>query len=202
MLPLSPALFVAAATALIGDFRCDPPSSCGPVTEDGVERDGLGHFDSRATAAFIAHVGYWSHHRGRGKSDWPFPLDADCDALATLASQQAVLNEDRPDTGTICLHRPEGDQRFSRASIVLWTEEVEDTGRASDSYECGMIEGGAILLGPFGAPANRRNGFETRVLWVRRTQVRFRPAEGDRFIKWVDLDQRNVAACPQHRRAA
>jgi hypothetical protein len=201
MLPLSPALFIAAATSLIGDFHCDPPASCGPVTSDGVECDGLAHFDSLTTAAFIAHVGYWSHHQGRGKSSWPFALDADCDTLASLAERDAVLHEGKPAVGAICLQRADGDQRFSRAGIVLWTEEVEDTGRATDSYECGMIEGGAILLGPFGAPANRRNGFETRVLWVRRTQVRCRPAEGDRFIKWVDLDERNDAAVPQRRAA-
>src|SRR5258708_36462250 len=114
---------------------------------------------------------------------------------------EVVCNGDNTARGHMCLRRSEGDCRLSRTSIVIWTEEVEAMGRATDSYECGIIEGGAILLGPFGAPANRRNGFETRVLWVRRTQVRCRPASGDRFIKWVDLDQRNDSAVPRRRAA-
>ena len=99
MIPLSPALFMAAASALIAADFARPPrptSKRKRLAElDPIERDTHGAEDGVTTAAFIAHVGHWAHRDPEGPSSWPFPLDADCDTLARIGTDRGVVSPGR-----------------------------------------------------------------------------------------------------------
>jgi hypothetical protein len=183
MTPLSPALFLAAASALVAsDARVPRPLIEDRIQEfDPMGRDIHRPRDGVTTAAFIAHVGYWSHRRSSGRSAWPFPLDADCDLLAAIGLDRGVVGVGFPKAGDICLRWSRTEQRFVRASIVLWTVEVPATLRMGWSYDCHVLEGSIAVSDPSVAT----------VEWVRRAWVTCCPGLGDRFLSWVDLDERN-----------
>ena len=189
MLRLSPALFVAAAKALLDAKGSERPVALDPLgVPDPLTRDIHAPSDRGATAAFIAHVGHWSQGSGRDGSCWPFPLTADCDALASLAKEYNVLRDGAPDFGAIYLRRSAIESRFVRAGVVLWAVALPDR-ELGWSYDCLLIEGGAVLSS--GHRAGGRQAVETTVEWARRTRARCCPTLGDRFISWVDLDGRN-----------
>jgi hypothetical protein len=179
-LPLSPALFLAAASALLT-----------PRVLDGLDDEGPGG-SSSSSAAFIAHTGYWSHYRGRGRSVWPFPVTADCDELARLATGGGVLRATTPEPGAILLRRSADGMRFTHASIVLWALDVLPTKTTGRSYDCCVIEGRATISAEPSAAGLDADHLETRVQWARRTRISSRPSRGDRFVTWVDLDSRNA----------
>jgi hypothetical protein len=187
MLPLSPALFVAAANALLGPKADELPVALEPLgMPDPFTRDIHAPSDGWATAAFIAHVGHWSHGCGRSASSWPFPLSADCDALARLADYRRVLGAGIPDPGAIYLRWSEVESRFVRAGVVLYAVDLPGPNR---SYDCLLVEGSAMLSRTEGAVTKQI--VQTTVQWARRTRVQCCPFLGDRFISWVDLDGRN-----------
>lgn len=186
MLPLSPALFVAAATAWLPDDAPFPP-----VLDDNdldpFRRDDHRPGDCLATAAFIGHVGYWAHRQSRGISTWPFPLTADCDALSRIARQRGVLMANTADLGAILVRWSHVEKRFTRASIVVDIDERPVFGNWT--YDCQVVEGGAVHL------RRARNGApRVKMQWVRRARRRCCPMLGDRFISWVDLDERDRIA--------
>ena len=194
MLPLSPALFLAAAVSLIpSDQPTERLSNRDRGNElDPMARDHHHPDDGVTTAAFLAHVGYWSHRRTLGESSWPFPLNADCDALARLGSDLGVVNVGTPDPGAIYLRYSRRERRFTSASIVIFAFDVviPDFGW---TYDCHVLEGSARLTHrgvPFGRA--HRGRFKTSVNWVRRKRVTCCPGHGDRFLSWVDLDGRGA----------
>jgi hypothetical protein len=172
MMPLSPALFLAAASALVAsDVRLPRLSTEQRLKDLSPARRGKRRRGD-ATAAFIAHAGYTAHRHAPGKSAWPFPLDADCEALARIGLDSGVVTVAPPDAGAIYLRYSQQRQRFTRASIVLWAVEVPPMEQYGWSYDCHVIEGVTV----------RR---------ARRAWVTCAPELGDRFLSWVDLDRRN-----------
>jgi hypothetical protein len=173
MMPLSPALFLAAASALVAsDVRLPWRSAQQRLKElDPQRRDAHRLRDDVTTAAFIAHVGYWAHRSAPGKSAWPLPLDADCDALARIGLDLGVVRVGPPAPGAIYLRYSQQRERFTRASIVLWAAAVP-TDRYGWTYDCQVIQG----------RATRR----ARLAWATCC-----PKLGDCFLSWVDLDCRN-----------
>ncbi len=189
MMPLSPALFLAAASALVAsDLRLPRRSKPERGTEvDPDSRETHAPEDGLATAAFIAHVGYWSHRRAVGRSSWPLPLGADCDGLARIGSERGVLITGTPDPGAIYLRWSDCDQRFVHAAIVLSAMDVPPQAQGGWTYDCHVLEGRAELTRPeAGEPR-----IQTTLHWARQGRLGCSPALGDRFLTWVDLDRRN-----------
>jgi hypothetical protein len=203
MLPLSPALFLAAASALVASDDREPRiprwrrwvhKELNPVKRDSHEAD-----DRVMMPAFIGHIGYWSHRVTAGSSSWPLPLDADCDALAQIGLDRGVAGVGRPEPGAMYLRWSRTEQRFTRASIVVEVLNAAPPEGSAWGYDCEVLEGAAVLSrfreerdDPTRAP------FKTTVRWARRSRVVCCPALGDRFLSWVDLDARNerTRACP------
>jgi hypothetical protein len=172
MMPLSPALFVAAATAsVVSELRVRRPSRAQRLNDLDPARRGKQRRGD-ATAAFIAHAGYAAHRQSPGTSAWPFPMDADCDTLARIGLESGVATVAPPDEGAIYLRRSPHQDRFTRASVVLWAVLVPPMERHGWTYDCHVIEG----------LAKRR---------ARRAWVTCAPELGDLFLTWFDLDRRN-----------
>ena len=54
------------------------------------------------SAAFVHHVGYWSHFDHRlGASVWPLPATQSCAELAAFAASNFVLAADAPQPGDV-----------------------------------------------------------------------------------------------------
>jgi hypothetical protein len=189
MMPLSPALFLAAASALVAsDLRLPRRSKPEHAALDPDARDTHAPEDGLATAAFIAHVGYWSHRRAVGRSSWPLPLDADCEELGRIGLARGVLITGTPDPGAIYLRWSDRDRRFVRAAIVLSAMDVPPQAEGGWTYDCHVLEGRAELTRPeAGEPR-----IETTLHWARQGRLGCSPALGDRFLTWVDLKLRDA----------
>ncbi len=174
MMPLSPALFLAAASALVPSDVRVPRLSLHQRLEDldPERRSSQLPGDETATAAFIAHAGYCAHRLAPGRSGWPFPLGADCEALGRIGLDRGIATVALPAAGAIYLRRSPREQRFMRASIVLWAVVVPPMERWGWTYDCHVIEGIAAR--------------EARRAWITCC-----PELGDRFLSWADLDRRN-----------
>jgi hypothetical protein len=122
MMPLSPALYVAAASALVrrvnqlDPFARQPRWLVNPLNS------------SRESAAFVNHIGYWSHCPLGGTSLWPFPLDADCNDMACIADRHGALRMGAPQHGMIHVTWSAGERRFIRAGIVVSAKELPPAG--------------------------------------------------------------------------
>jgi hypothetical protein len=183
MMPLSPTLFLVAASAsVVSDVRVRPLSRAQRLKDlDPETRAKQRRGD--ATAAFIAHAGYTAHRQAPGKSAWPFPLDADCEALARIGVDLGIVTDALPDEGAIYLRYSQPGQRCMRASIVLWAVIVPPMEQYGWTYDCHVIEGVTV----------RR---------ARRAWVTCAPELGDRFLTWVDLDRRNETTRLSSKQAA
>lgn len=205
MLPLSPALFLASARALVGsDVRTTPgirSKRMRLAQFDPVRREDHAPQDGVTTAAFIGHVGYWSHYRGPGNSSWPFPIDADCRQLAHIGKELGVLNPWPPNPGAIHLRWSERYHRFVRASVVLRAAEVPPRHRAEWHYACDVLEGALVRSSPAEGGEENTDGPVATIEWVRERRLISCPWLGDRFLSWVELDARNPASAthPVHR---
>jgi hypothetical protein len=179
MHPLSPALVVAAGSAVVGrsGFTAAKPE-----------------VDSLSSAAFVGHIGHWALYDEEAKlSTWPFALDADCDALARAAAERGILSAGHPEAGAIYLHWSRHQRQFTIAGIVIVGADAVEWPRTPSSYGCVVVEGGVLMKAVEDVDARSASPelVETDVQWARRTRVTFDPEVGDRFISWVDLDERN-----------
>ena len=196
MIPLSPALFMAGARTLIAaNLEIPQPSTSKRkrlAEVDPIERDVHGAEDGVTTAAFIAHVGYWAHRNPEGMSSWPFPLDADCDALARIGIDCGVVSPATPKNGAIYLRRSIPEARFVSAGIVLEVADRAPLHGVGWTHDLHLLEGSAAL-----------SAVGTTVQWARQVRLRCSTDLGDRFLSWVDLDGRNATTSVRfHRRAA
>src|SRR5256885_2271808 len=100
MIALTPSYLVAAATAFTG------------LGEEGDNNGQMVELFLREVrqppgqpwcAAFVHHVGYWSHYDHRTKySSWPLPATASCWQLGEFARDRKLL-ETEPQTGDVFL---------------------------------------------------------------------------------------------------
>jgi hypothetical protein len=105
MIPLTPALLLAAASALVDDDPTIPSHIFTPTS-------------------FIHHAGYCSHWDHRGDvSSWPLPRLEDCTALATFAAQRRVLTSTCSPGDIFVAWSPALD-RFVTAGIVCTIRDV------------------------------------------------------------------------------
>ena len=179
LVPLSPALLVAAANAFVG------------VSEEGGDNRGqmVEHFLRSVAlppgqpwcAAFVHHVGHSAHFdHVSGHSSWPLPATGSCEALARAASRVGVLR-DEPYVGDIFLLYSPLHKRFIHTGIVVGVLD-EDAVHECDVHRCVTIEGNTNSDGG-------SNGHST----LRKVRT-FREAEGHRFIRWAEIVRLAVAA--------
>ena len=179
VVPLSPALLVAAANAFIG------------VSEQGGDNRGqMVELFLRGVslppgqpwcAAFVHHVGYSAHydHLTR-RSSWPLPATGSCEALARAARANGALR-DEPYVGDIFLLYSALQRRFIHTGIVVGVREEERV-HERDVHVCVTVEGNTNDDGS-------SNGYAT----MRKVRT-FREADGHRFIRWAEMVRRAVAA--------
>lgn len=179
MIPLTPAVLVAAANSFVG------------LIEEGGDNRGqmVERFLANVhqppgepwCAAFVYHVGYHSHYsHGSKMSSWPLPATASCYELGLFAERKAVLVQ-WPEVGDVFLKYNKTLGRFAHTGIVVSVDAgdpLEDMG----VHVCTTVEGNTNDDGS-------RNGNAT----LRKVR-RFVTLEGDRFIRWVNLDRRARAA--------
>lgn len=171
MIPLTPTLLVAAANAFVG------------LGEDVAAGDNRGQMvelflrevkqpaGQPWCAAFVYHVGFWSHFDPRAKkSSWPLPATASCWELGDFAKRQNVLKA-RPVEGDIFLVHSKKLKRFFHTGVVISVDECQEA-----AYVCTTVEGNTNADGS-------ENGYTT----LRRPR---RFGADDAFIRWVELDKR------------
>jgi len=177
---LNPSLLVAAANAFVG------------LGEDGMDNRGqmveLFLREVRQPpgqpwcAAFVHHVGYWSHYDHKdGRSSWPLPATASCYELGEFARVRAVLRKE-PTVGNVFLSYSHQYRRFAHTGIVVAVEKSLPVAGGDTLHICTTVEGNT-----------NADGSREGRLTLRKTR-RFSTEHGDRFIHWPDLEQRALAA--------
>ena len=181
MIPLTPSFLVAAATAFIdlGEDR-DRGGNLGQMVRVFLRQvhQPPGHPWS---AAFVYHVGYWSHYdQLTGRSTWPLPATGSCRQLGDFARDHKLL-EAEPALGDVFLVWDPQVNRFAHSGVIASVAQclVKDRDRV---YDCLTVEGNANYDGT-------RDGYLT----VQRTR-RFSPRNGDRFIRWSRAEAQSEAA--------
>ena len=172
LVPLTPALIVAAANAFVG------------FTEQGGDNRGqvVEHFLREVhqvpgqpwCAAFVFHAGYHSHYDAVSRiSTWPLPDTASCQDLYNFARARNAIR-DEPEVGDVFLLYNSVLKRFAHTGIVVGVD-AGDAAEDRDVHVCTTIEGNTNLDGS-------RDGYAT----LRRART-FREVDGHRFIRWCEL---------------
>ena len=175
MIPLAPALVVAAATAFAGAGE----KRKGPRRARIVLDDNSWPLLHDWPTAFVHYVGYWALYDGSAdSSSWPFPMTMTCDQIASIANVRELLVKQANPGDLFVLPSPH-TQAFDRIGIVATIEEVYPTPSEEDwVFECITLEGQLCAT----------EGGEQR--FVRRQLRRFNTHVGDRFVRWAELDTR------------
>lgn len=188
MIPLAPSLVIAAANALVG-----------VAEEGGNNRGRMVELFLREVrqppgepwcAAFVYHVGYWAmYDRGAQRSSWPLPATASCWELGDFARRQGVL-ERAPEFGDVFLQYKPELKRFAHTGFIERVESLRrepvparpgDGGAERVVYRCSTIEGNTNAEGSREGNATLRKVRE------------FCAEDGDRFVRWVELEERKAA---------
>jgi len=179
MIPLAPALLVAAANAFVG-LRGDGGDNRGQMVELFLKEVDQPPGQPWCLA-FVYHVGFWSHYdHVAEKSTWPLKPTASCEKLGEDAETAGILKT-TPQLGDVFLTCFPTLGPFAHTGIVVGLHE-------SDPHEdkgvsiCTTVEGNTNDDGSSNGHATLRK--------VRR----FSAANGDAFIRWVDLEWRKQAA--------
>jgi hypothetical protein len=178
MIPLTPSFVVAAASSLIG-VREEGGNNRGHMIELFLREVSRPPGDPWC-AAFVYHVGFWSHFDHRTtRSSWPLPATASCYMLGQAARQMEVLR-DAPQEGDVFLLWNAQLVRYAHTGIVARLRAKGETPGGGPWFDCDTIEGNTDLGG-----SREGDGVKKRVR-------RFYPKAGDRFIRWVDLHERSL----------
>jgi hypothetical protein len=180
---LSPALLTAAAGAFVG-AGTESESSRGRLTELMLRRVGQPN-RGRWSAAFVHHIGYWSHYEYEAQfSIWPLPPTNDPADLAAFGEERRICAED-PKVGDVALVWSPGTKSHTRAAIVVrLRKSVRARGTGRSTWICDTIEGDTTEAG-----AATGGGIH---LLERRLSVH----RGDRFLRWTALDAREGPSDP------
>ena len=179
MIPHTPSFLIAAAASFVG------------LGEDGADNHGqmveLFLREVRQPpgepwcAAFVHHVGYWSHFDHQiGKSSWPLPATASCYDLGDFARQHKLIRTE-PRAGDVFLLYFKELRRFAHTGIVVSVDSCISSDDDA-AFVCTTIEGNTNADGT-------RNGRLT----LRKTR-RFSIRNGDRYIRWAETNINAEAA--------
>lgn len=177
-IPLSSARLIACASGFIG------------LAEEG---DNRGQMIERFLAevrqppgmpwcaAFVHHVGYWSHYdHVMGIGSWPLPATASCWELGEYARTRGILKKD-PREGDVFLAWNKDLKRFAHTGIVVAVERSIPFGE-DVVHHCITIEG------------NTNKAGEREGRYTLQRNRRLSTLNGDRVIRWMDLEAREKAA--------
>lgn len=179
LVPLTPALLVAAANAFVG-FNEQGGDNRGQVVERFLAQVNQPPGQPWC-AAFVYHVGYHSHYDSSTKiSTWPLPATASCQELFHVARMHGVLR-DEPEVGDVFLLYSKREGRYAHTGIVTGVDDPDRAG-IRDVHVCITIEGNTNDDGS-------REGFAT----LRKVRT-FREADGHKFIRWTELQPMARAA--------
>ena len=178
MIRLTPRLLIATAGALVGlgaSSRDHQPG--GPIDQICLAQTSQPHH-ATWDVPLIQHCGYWAHFDYRAEqSAWPIPTASTAAELATFGLARGVIHES-PEEGDIFLQYSPKERSFVHAGIVA---SVTGTGRLNlqtlPYFDVASIEGDTD-------PSGGLHGGSMRHV-VRRLS----PADGDRFLRWSDLDE-------------
>lgn len=175
MINLSPQLLIATATAFIGlHGRGVDAAPQGLIDHlwDHAGQTGERQWD----AAFVQHCGYWSHFDHRSEhSSWPVIAAATANDLWEFGRVNGVLH-DAPQDGDIFVQYAPFERRFVRAGIIAHVVGRRAFRASAPVYDVLSIEGDTGACGELGG---------SRILRVDR---QLSAAQGDRFLRWVDLE--------------
>ena len=179
MTQLTPSFLVAAASCFVGVREQGGPNR-GQMVEiflNGVEQPK----GQPWCAAFVHHVGYWSHYDHRTKySSWPLPATASCWQLGEFAREHGLL-ETEPQPGDVFLVYFRELRRFAHTGIIVTVEQRIATDKDT-VYVCTTVEGNTNL-----------DGAREGRLTLQKTR-RFSMRNGDRFIRWSRTGSQSEAA--------
>lgn len=176
MMPLTPGFLVAAASAFVG-VRADDGARGEAMVRRIVAMANVPPDRSWGTA-FVSYVGYWSQYdQWRGEPRWPLPVTWDPHLLAFFAREVGVLVE-TPAPGDVFVAVRQDTGEYVHAGIVV--RAFTPIARGREEHDCISIEGDACDAAGRGCHAV-----------VRRPRI-LRPWEGDRCIRWADLDDRDT----------
>ena len=175
-MPLSPKLLIAAANSF---YRLGDESELVPGRTVEVMLSEVGQPPNTPwDVAFIYHVGYWSHYDNIGKySSWPLPATASARDLGKFAEERRVLVKE-PQEGDLFLQHSPTAKTYAHAGIVLETLHKGLLPNGREYIRCVTIQGDTNRIGN---PRGRLTYRIKRDLCV---------DAGDRFVRWVDLDNR------------
>lgn len=179
MIPMTPSLLIAAASSFVG-LGEDGGDNRGQMVELFL-REVRQPPGQPWCAAFVHHVGYWSHYDHRvAKSSWPLPATASCYELGEFARERGVLLE-KPSAGDVFLLHSPALRRFAHTGVVVSVD--QRFGSEGDArFVCTTVEGNTNADGS-------RDGRMT----LRKVRS-FSVKNGDRFVHWPELDARAQAA--------
>lgn len=179
IIPLTPALVVAAANTFIGLVE-EGGENRGQLIERFLE--GVNQPPGEAwCAAFVHHVGFYAHYDHVLKaSSWPLPATASCYELGRFAARRGIL-EREPNVGDVFLKYDPKLGRFAHTGIVVGVD--SDNPQAElGIHRCATVEGNTNDNGSANGNA------------VLRKDRPFSEPKGDRFIRWIKLERRAMAA--------
>jgi hypothetical protein len=172
MIQLTPGFLIAAANAFVGVG--DDPQCTGPMAE-AFTRQLREHPRRRWDAAFVSHVGYWSHYDHHAdRSSWPLPVADRIRDLIDFARERNVLDP-APAIGDVFALWSAPKRRFVHTGIVLKVE-------ASAPYEKEKVWYDCLVLSPNVHDDGRVGG-----QMILRLVRRIAPFKGDWFIRWTEL---------------
>lgn len=173
MIEPNPRLFVAAASAFVG-LGEDGDDNRGQMVELFL-REVRQPPGQPWCAAFVHHVGYWSHYdHVAGRSSWPLPATASCYELGEFARVRAILRKE-PAVGDVFLSYSPAFRRFAHTGVVVAIEQSLRTAGDDTLHLCTTVEGNTSY-----------DGSREGRLTLRKTR-RFSVHRGDRFIHWPDI---------------
>jgi hypothetical protein len=179
-LPLSADRLISAANTMIG-LEEEREGRRGQIVEL-LLREVRQPMDGDWHTAFVHHVGYWAHYdHSSAWSSWPLPATGDPNDLARFAREKGIVSTDRPREGEVFLLWSPTQKEFVHAGVVLQylTNGIHRNGAAY--FVCLTLEGNTTEF----AQLHGRG--------MHRTTRKISPDNGDRFIRWVDLDARGVS---------
>lgn len=180
MIPLAPALVVAAANAFVG-VEEEGGNNRGQMVEVFLRSVGLEEGEPWC-AAFVHHVGKAALYDARiERSSWPLPATASCTVLAGHARANGLDRTD-PMAGDVFVQYRKELKRYGHTGIVIGVEKCTIGKQGFAEWVVTTIEGNTN-------DAGSREGDS-----VMRKTRRLCPFAGDIFIRWVDMELRQQRA--------
>jgi hypothetical protein len=170
--PLCPILLTAAAQALVALGEDERMVKC-VLEEVHVAEPG-----ARWDAAFVHHVGYWSHYDDLFKrSGWPLPATKNVEELAQYCGTNGLFRR-APLEGDLFLQRNPAQHRWVRTGIVAHAVRSRLLVGDHPCWDCVTIEAHCD-----------KDALGDRTCVLRRHRT-LSLIFGDHFVRWTALDNR------------